>query len=70
MPPAVQADVRAYARAQREVGIPVSQVLVEVKAMLLQHTGRDEPVFKPQIVGWTVAGYFEGTARDETASED
>jgi hypothetical protein len=64
VPPAMQADVRAWARAQREAGIPVGQVLVEVKAMMREHTGHDEPVFKPRIVGWTVAGYFEGAVRD------
>ena len=35
--------------------------------MVRQLTGDDELVFMPKVVGWTVAGYFAGTAdqRDE-----
>lgn len=61
----VEVAVRAYARAMREAGENVGQVLVHVKDLVRAHTGYDEPIFTPKVVGWTVAGFFEGTARRE-----
>jgi hypothetical protein len=61
--PAVEPAVRAHARAMREAGISIAQTLVEVKSLVREHTGHDEPIFTPKVVGWTVAGYFDGTSR-------
>jgi hypothetical protein len=55
--------MRAYARAAREAGVGVAQLLVEVKALVQAHTGHDEPIFTPKVVGWAVAGYFDGTGK-------
>lgn len=60
--PEVQATVRAYARAMRVAGENVGQALVQVKDLVRAHTGYDEPIFTPKVVGWTVAGFFEGTS--------
>lgn len=60
--PAVEAAVRAYARTLREAGVAVGAALVEVKSLVRAHTGLDEPIFMPKVVGWTVAGYFDGTS--------
>jgi hypothetical protein len=65
VPPAAELTVRAYARAMRESGIAIGQTLVEVKDLVRTHTGRDEPIFTPKVVGWAVAGYFEGTGRKD-----
>jgi hypothetical protein len=61
LPGGLESLVRTYARAQREAGTTIGALLVEVKALVRDNTGRDEPVFTPKIVGWTVAGFFEGT---------
>lgn len=65
IPPELEGRVRAYARAQREAGLLVEQVLIEVKALVRAEAGADELVFTPKVVGWTVAGYFEGTRRND-----
>jgi hypothetical protein len=61
LPAGLEPLVRAYARAQREAGAVIGAVLVDVKALVRDNTGRDEPIFTPKVVGWTVAGFFEGT---------
>ena len=67
VPATLEALVRAHASAQREAGVEIGPLLVAVKTMVRQLTGDDELVFMPKVVGWTVAGYFAGTAdqRDE-----
>jgi hypothetical protein len=63
--PELQPVVRAYGRARREAGESVGRVLIEVKRLVREHATADEAVFTPKIVGWTVAGFFEGTDRTE-----
>jgi hypothetical protein len=36
---------------------------VEVKDLVRVHTGQDDPIFTPRVVGWTVAGFFQRTVR-------
>jgi enhancing lycopene biosynthesis protein 2 len=64
--PDVEPAVRAYARAMREAGIPVGRALVDVKDLVRAHTGYDEPIFTPKVIGWAVAGYFAGTSRRDS----
>ena len=47
----------------RVAGENIGQTLVQVKDLVRAHTGYDEPIFTPKVVGWTVAGFFEGTKR-------
>jgi hypothetical protein len=54
--------VRAYGRSRREAGHSIGRVLIEVKRLVREHAAADETVFTPKIVGWTVAGFFEGSA--------
>ena len=64
--PRVEAAVRAYARAMREAGVAVGAALVAVKDLARAHTGNDEPLFTPKVVGWAVAGFFAGTGNRAT----
>jgi hypothetical protein len=63
VPPALEAHVRAYAHAQRVASVPIERVLVDVKALVSERMAADTPVFIPRVVGWTVAGYFDGATR-------
>lgn len=63
--PALEMAVRAYARALREDGVAIGRALIEVKDLVRAHTGYDEPIITPKVVGWAVAGYFAGTGRQE-----
>ena len=65
LPAALEETVRAFARGRRLSGRTVGETLVEVKALVATHAGRDELVFTPKVVGWTVAGYFEGSGAGE-----
>lgn len=65
LPAAMEETVRGYARARRLAGRTVGETLVEVKALVVAHAGLDELVFMPKVVGWTVAGFFEGSNRPE-----
>jgi hypothetical protein len=47
----------------RLAGENIGPALVQVKDLVRAHTGYDEPIFTPKVVGWTVAGFFEGTSR-------
>ena len=60
--PHIEPTVRAFARALRQAGASIGEVLVQVKELVRLHTGHDEPIITPKAVGWAVAGYFEGTA--------
>ena len=62
-PASLEQPVRAYARAQREAGIGIVALLTDVKRMLKERTGRNEPVLTPRVIGWTVAGYYAGTTK-------
>jgi hypothetical protein len=65
LPAELQAVVRAYGRARREAGDSIGRVLIDVKRLVREHASTDEAVFTPKIVGWTVAGFFEGTDRTD-----
>lgn len=64
--PSVEVAVRAYARAMREADIAIGTALVEMKDLVRAHTGPDEPIFTPKVVGWAVAGYYAGTSLKAT----
>lgn len=70
VPPALEAPVRAWARAQREAQIPIERVIVDMKALVSEHVHADTPVFIPRVVGWTVAGYFDGASRSASGEKD
>ena len=59
----LETPVRAFARAQREAGVDIVALLADLKQMLLDTTGNNEPVLKPRVIGWGVAGYYAGTTR-------
>ena len=59
VPPALEADVRAYAHAQHVAGTRIEQVLVEIKAIVADTVREDAAVFTPRVVGWTVAGFYK-----------
>ena len=58
----VEPTVRAYARSMREAGVSIAPALVDVKDLVRAHTGYDEPIFTPKVVGWAVAGFFAGSS--------
>lgn len=55
---------REFAHDQRIGGVRVEEMLLRVKAIVRETTGRDEPLFMPKVVGWAVAGYFSGMRRN------
>ena len=61
--PIVEAAARAYARAKRESGTAIGETLVDVKDLVRAHTGYDEPIFMPKVIGWVVAGFYDGSGR-------
>lgn len=63
VPRTLEAPVRAYARAMRLDGVAIEKVIIELKDLVRDETRDHEGVFRPRIVGWTVAGYFAGTSR-------
>ena len=62
VPPDLQPLTREHGKAWRLSGGDIASLLVNVKAMVRISTGADEPLFTPKIVGWTIAGFFAGTA--------
>jgi hypothetical protein len=54
--------VAQYAKASRAAGVQIGAFLVEVKQLVRTTTGHDEPMFIRKVMGWAIAGYFEGTA--------
>jgi hypothetical protein len=69
VPPALEASVRAYAHALRVAGIPIERALVDVKTLVAERALDDTPIFIPRIVGWAVAGYFDGASRPAAGEE-
>lgn len=59
----LETPVRAFARSQREAGVDIVALLADLKQMLRDATGNNEPVLKPRVIGWGVAGYYAGTSR-------
>ena len=62
LPASLEQVARTFARTQREAGIAVERVIIEVKGIVRAETADDDLVYVPRLVGWTVAGYFAGTA--------
>jgi hypothetical protein len=60
----LEAIVRAHARARRLAGDDITSVLIDVKSAVRACTLEQEPVFTPKVVGWTVAGFYAGSARE------
>ena len=54
----VEQPVEAFAKARRLAGTPVTDVVVEVKALLREHAGQHAWPFSPSVVAWTLAGYY------------
>jgi len=61
VPPDIEPLVRQYGRTLREGGMPIEKAVVSVKALVRSETHGDEAVFIGKLVGWTIAGYFDGT---------
>lgn len=61
-PRPIEESVRAYARSQRENGVGITSLLIEVKRLIQEQAGKDAPVFTPRVVGWAVAGFYAGTS--------
>jgi hypothetical protein len=62
VPAELQDFVRAHARDFRLAGGDIGTLLVAVKLVVRETTGVEEPIFTPKVVGWTIAGFFDGTA--------
>jgi hypothetical protein len=60
VPASLEPLVRAFARAEREAGIPVERVLVELKRLLAETVHGEAELFAKRVVGWAVAGYYQG----------
>lgn len=61
---ALEEITRSHARARRLAGDDIASALVDVKTLVQDCTEKDEPIFTPKVVGWTVAGFFHGSARE------
>jgi hypothetical protein len=61
VPPELQDLVREHAKSWRVAGGEIGPLLVEAKRLVRETTGTHEPVFTPKVVGWSIAGYFDGT---------
>jgi hypothetical protein len=57
--------VADYAKASRSAGVQIGALLVDVKQLVRRTTGQDEALFIPKVIGWAIAGYFEGTSSRE-----
>jgi hypothetical protein len=65
VPPSLQPLARQHAHDFRIAGGGIAALLVTVKTLIRETTGTDEPVFTPRVVGWAIAGYFEGSSPSE-----
>lgn len=61
VPASLEPLVRAFARAEREAGIPVERVLVDLKRLLAETVHGDAELFAKRLVGWAVAGYYHAS---------
>jgi hypothetical protein len=62
VPVSLEPVVRAFARAERDAGVPVERVLVELKRLLAETVHADADLFAKRVVGWAVAGYYDSSA--------
>jgi hypothetical protein len=58
VPASLEPLVRSFARAEREAGLPMERVLVELKRLLAENVHGDADLFAKRAVGWAVAGYY------------
>lgn len=65
VPTELQPIARAFAKAERLRGESVARVLITVKELIDTHVGPDALVFRPKVVGWTIAGYYDGFHRED-----
>lgn len=70
VPSDLEQVVRAFASAEHDAGRLVEEMLLDVKAIVRETTGRDEPLFMPKVIGWSVAGYFAGRPRRPSGEHD
>ena len=61
VPASLEPLVRMFARAEREAGIPMERVLVELKQLLADTVHGDADIFAKRVVGWAVAGYYQAS---------
>lgn len=62
VPPALEQPTREYARAEHDAAVPVEKVIIEIKELLRTETSDHALVYIPRVVGWVVAGYYQGAA--------
>lgn len=62
VPPSLEPLVRSFARAERDAGIPVERVIVDLKRLLVETVHGEADVFVKRVVGWAVAGYYHSSA--------
>lgn len=55
--------MRQFARAEREAGIPVERVIIDLKRVLAETVPGDVDVFVKRVVGWAVAGYYNASTQ-------
>ena len=65
VPPELEDRTKAYARAQHSAGVSVEKVIIDIKDMLRTETAEYALVYIPRIVGWAVAGYYQGASPAE-----
>lgn len=71
VPRTLEPLVRGYAREARVAGVPVEQMLIDLKALVRALTADHAPLYVEKVVGWAVAGYFAGTrTAQETSADD
>lgn len=58
VPATLESLVRTFARGEREAGMPMERVLVELKGLLAETVHGDADLFAKRVVGWAVAGYY------------
>lgn len=62
VPHSLEPLVRAFARAERDAGVPVERVLVDLKRLLAETVYADADLFAKRVVGWAVAGYYRSSS--------
>jgi len=61
VPASLEPLVRVFARAEREAGVPVERMLVDLKRVLAETVYTDADLFAKRVVGWAVAGFFHSS---------
>jgi len=63
VPPALESLVRTFARAEREAGVPVERVLVDLKRLIAETVHGEADLFAKRLVEWAVAGDYHATSK-------